>query len=337
MQPQTTSLQNQPHPTILFGGISHPISAEPLVRAMMFQNQKANSYSQPALPANTKAAQKHAGSEKTSSPRVQPNPLTLSTKPVPPNNDNRTAVSNWLATSQTFEEPPRPEPIADPAPRTRHCKEHWLLVSKSLELRIKSREEKSKAPIYSIPGSVYANPGTNNSISNPQSQIKLPESDKHTSPGQLDTAFPFWPSETDPRKQLERERFGSIEPSVFEIKKVLMKHIQQQKKQAQLEAVSFSQSGKAVKATAKQLEAAAAKKADEAVTVRAKAKKLAADAMAKEEQERKKYVEGRAQDIHEDLLQAKPFDIDAVRREFSEKEVQYIKRVVRELGFRKKN
>ncbi len=127
-----------------------------------------------------------------------------------------------------------------------------------------------------------------------------------------------------------------MEPSVFEIKKVLKKHIQEQKKQAQLEAVEWNES---VKATAKQLEAAVAKKADEAVTVRAKAKKLAADAMArhKKEQERKKYVEGRAQDIHEDLLHAKPFDIDAVRREFSEKEVQDIKRTVRELGFGKRD
>ena len=128
-----------------------------------------------------------------------------------------------------------------------------------------------------------------------------------------------------------------MEPSVFEIKKVLMKHIQDQKKQAQLEAAEWNESDEAVKATAKQLEAAAAKKADEAVTVQAKAKKLAADAMARhKEQERNKYVEGRAQYIHDDLLQAKPFDIDAVRREFSEKEVQDIKRIVREMGFGKK-
>ena len=86
-----------------------------------------------------------------------------------------------------------------------------------------------------------------------------------------------------------------------------------------------------------QLAAAESKKVDDAVIVRAKAKKLAADAIArhKEEQERKKYVEGKARDIHVNLLHCRPFDIDAVRREFSEKEVGDIKNIVRALGFGK--
>ena len=69
--------------------------------------------------------------------------------------------------------------------------------------------------------------------------------------------------------------------------------------------------------------------------IKAKAKKLAADAMAKDkkERERRRYVEGRAWDIHEKLLLCKPFDVDAVRREFSEEEeVREVKRLVREWG-----
>ena len=141
----------------------------------------------------------------------------------------------------------------------------------------------------------------------------------------------------DPAQKQESERKGSIEGKIFEVNAKLEKHKREQEKQEQLEAIKLDEPDEAVKATAKQLEAAMSKKADEAVKVKAQAKKLTADAMArhKKQQERKKYVEGRAQDIHENLLQFKPFDIDAVRREFSEKEVQDIKKLVRELGFEK--
>ena len=119
-----------------------------------------------------------------------------------------------------------------------------------------------------------------------------------------------------PRKQ-ERERKSSIEANISEIQEKLEKHRRGQEQQERLEAQKL-------------------KKADEAVKRRAE--ELAADAMAthKKEQERKEYVEGRAQDIHENLLQCKPFDIDAVRREFSEREVQDITKIVRDLGFAKK-
>lgn len=259
----------------------------------MLQNQKANSYSQPALPVNTQAAQKHAGSEKSSSPRVQHNLLPLSTKEARPNVDSWTSVSNWLATSQTFEKPPTPAPVADPAPRPRRPKEYWLQVAKSLDLRVKSRSEQFKAPIRSNPGSICANPGINGSIS------------------------PLLPDTMGPPRKQERERKSSIEANISEIQGKLEKHRRGQEQQERLEAQML-------------------KKADEAV--KRKAEKLAADAMAthRKEQERKEYVEGRARDIHENLLQCKPFDMDAVRREFSEREVQGIMKIVRELGFAKK-
>lgn len=216
-------------------------------------------------------------------------------------------------------------------------KEHWLQVSKDLDLRMKSRDKKSKIPIHAKADGVHANPGINNGTSNPQPQTKLPNSDEHTSPGQLDTASPFSSNKMDAPQEQESERNGSIEAKIFEVIEKLEKHKREQEKQGQLGAVKLDESDEAVKATAKQLEAATSKDADEAVKVKAEAKKLAADAMArhKKQQERKEYVQGRAQDIHENLLQFKPFDIDAVRREFSEKEVQDIKKLVRELELEK--
>lgn len=159
-------------------------------------------------------------------------------------------------------------------------------------------------------------------------------------------------------KQQEPKRKCAIETNISEVIEKLEKHKGEQEKQEQLEAVRLNKAKEAVKAAAKKLEAAKSKKVDEAVEVKekqeqlqtqklkkadeavkakAKAKKLTADAMAthKKEQERKEYVEGRAHDIHESLLQCRPFDINAVRREFSEKEVQDIKQTVRELGFAK--
>ena len=134
----------------------------------------------------------------------------------------------------------------------------------------------------------------------------------------------------------ERERNSFIAANISEVQEKLAKHKREQEKQEQLEAIKLKKADDAAKATAKQLEAANSRKADAAV--KAKAKKLAAEAMAahEKEQERKKYVEGRAQDIHDNLLLCKPFDIDAVRREFSGKEVQDIKKIVRELGGAKK-
>lgn len=69
--------------------------------------------------------------------------------------------------------------------------------------------------------------------------------------------------------------------------------------------------------------------------VHPKAKKLTADATATAyHQERKRYVERRAREIHEGMRLCKPFDMDSLRREFaSEDEVRDVKRMVRELGF----
>ncbi|KAF6224836.1 hypothetical protein HO133_010030 [Letharia lupina] len=318
---QTILLQNKLHSTFYSGGIAHPIIPRFLDRASMLQNLKANSCTQPALPVNTQAAQQHAGSEKSSSPRVQHKLLPLSTKEAPPNVDSWTTVSGWLATSQTFEKPPTPAPVADPAPRQRRPKEYWLQVAKSLDLRVKSRSEQFKAPIRSTPGSICANPGLNSSISNPQPHTKLRKPDEHTPPDQPDTATdtvsPLLPNTMGPPRKQERERKSSIEANISEIQGKLEKHRRGQEQQERLEAQKLE-------------------KADEAV--KRKAEKLAADAMAthRKEQERKEYVEGRAQDIHENLLQCKPFDMDAVRREFSEREVQDITKIVRELGFAKK-
>lgn len=158
-----------------------------------------------------------------------------------------------------------------------------------------------------------------------------------------------------PPRKLGSERKKAIEASIFKFKEKLEKH---KPEPEQLEGVKENKADETVEVTTRQievtkskeaddvvrakekkeqLEAAEAKKADEAVIVRAKAKKLAADAIArnKEEQERKKYVEGRARDIHENLLHYRPFDMDAVRREFSEEEVRDIKEIVRALGLAK--
>lgn len=296
----------------------------------MLQNQRANSYSQPALPVNTKASPKHAGSEKSSSPTVQHNLLNLKAKQAPPISDTWSAVSKWLATSQTFEKPPTPPAsIADdPAPLNRRSKQYWLQVSQSLDLRIESRAEQSKHPIHLNPGSVYTNPSINNIIPNPA---------EHTPPGQLNTttntALPLLPNTMGPAKMRELEGKCFTDANISEVQEKLAKHKREQEKHGQLEAINLKEANEAVEATAKQL---ATRKVDEAV--KAKAKKLAADAMARyrTEQERKKYVEGRVQDIHKDLLQYKPFNIDGVRREFSEQEVQDIKQMVRDLGFAKK-
>ena len=116
------------------------------------------------------------------------------------------------------------------------------------------------------------------------------------------------------------------------------------------ETVDLNEAGEAYEATSKQAEAEKIYKAPIARArdqqlparnmtdeIKAKAKKLAAEAMAADkkerERERRRYVEGRARDIHENLLLCKPFDVDAVRREFGEEEVREVKRLVRELGF----
>lgn len=362
-QPELTD-QTSPPPEpasrhILFGGIAHPIAPEPPSRASMLQNQKANSYSQPALAVDTKAAPKHAGSEKSASPRVQRRLLPLGTEQAPPNSDVWTTVSNWLATSQTFEKPPAPTPIADPAPRgERPGKEYWLQASKSLGLRMESYFEKSMAPMHSNAG--MAAPDINGSLSKPQLQSQVPRSAEQTPRSQLKTftALPLLPDPMGPREQRERERKCYTDANISSVmREKLEKHKPELEKQEYFQAVKLNRADEAVKATTKQLEATKLGKADEAArakekeeqleaqkvekadkTVRAKAKKLTADAMArhKKEQDRMKYVEGRARDIHENLLQCRPFDIDAVRREFSEGEVQNIKEIVRRLGFAKK-
>lgn len=155
MMQQATSLQNQSLRTITFGTITHPISLEPLNRARILQKRKAKFYPQLTLPVDSKAAPKQASSKKSPSPRVQPELSSSNTKPAPTDVGTYTAVCNWLATSQTFEKPPEPTPIVDPAPapapapapRKRPDKEHWLQTSKHLSLRIQSRaEQQLKTP-----------------------------------------------------------------------------------------------------------------------------------------------------------------------------------------------
>ena len=321
--------------------MTHPLLPSPLNKTLALQKQKANSYYHhppPALRIEIEDAQKYATSGH-SSPQHH-NSLTLfNTKhDDPSNSDVQTTVSKWLATSQTFDKapipPPTPEPIADPVVQHRRGEEYWLQLSRSLDLRIKARSEhwrqlsrsldlrikaqsaQSKAAIYLDQGSRDASTGIKNSTPNPQSQDKLARSAENTAAGQLNTALPPLRNVMGSSKKQERERKGSIETDMSIVQEKLEKFKREQEKQEHLQAQKF-------------------KKADEAV--KAKAKKLTADAMAAhKDQERKKYVEGRAQDIHENLVQCKPFDMDAARREFSEKEVQDIKKIVRGLGFAKK-
>ncbi|CAD6593473.1 MAG: hypothetical protein ASARMPRED_007567 [Alectoria sarmentosa] len=330
MRQQTALLRNQLRSTLFPGEIT---------LSVMLQSHKANSCSQPALPVNTKTAQQHANSVKSSSPKVQHNLLPLTTKQALRNSDTWTAVSSWLATSQTFEKPPIAASIADPAPRERRCKEYWLQVAEDLELRIKSCSGQSKPPVCLNPGSVYANPGIK-PISRIEPGTKAPRLAKHNPAGHLktttNTSPALLPDTMGSAKMQERERNSFIAANISEVQEKLAKHKREQEKQEQLEAIKLKKADDVAKATAKQLEAARSRKTDAAV--KAKAKKLAAEAMAahKKEQERKKYVEGRAQDIHDNLLLCKTFDIDAVRREFSGEEVQDIKKIVRELGGAKK-
>ena len=189
---------------------------------------------------------------------------------------------------------------------------------------MKSRSARSKPPIDPHQGSGCAKPGINSGIPDPSSsntlsQMKLPKPSEHPAPGQLNTstdrAFPALSDTMDRANKQERERKSSIEANMSEVREKLAKHKREQE----------------------QLEATKLKKAGETAKAKAEAKKLTADAMTthKKEQGRKEYVEGRAQDIHENMLRCKPFDMDAVRQEFSEKEVQDIKKIVRELGFAK--
>ena len=396
MQEQTTLLQNHLHPTISFGGITHQITPETFNMVRMLRNQKASSYSQPAPPVNTNAAQKHADSEKLAAPRIQHNVFPLNTKQTPPKSDVRTTVSKWLSTSREFEKPPAPAPIADPAPAPapapgkRLGHEHWLQISQDLDLRLKARSEDSKAPTKLDPSSAHANPSVNGSISDGRSHLNILKTAKLTTPNQLnantDTVVPLSPVTMGPVKKQRREENDANEAHIFDVKEKLEKHKREQEQRERVKENEANEANEAVKATTKhvetkhvevtdlkeadeavkatskqvevtdskgadeamkakerakekeaQLEAAESKKAHEAVTVRVKAKKLAADAMARhsKEQERKRYVEGRARDIHENLLLCRPFDVDAVRREFSEKEVQDIKGLVRALGFAK--
>ena len=149
---------------IVFGEIAHPIAPGPFNRASIFQHCKSNSYSRATRPINTKAARKHTGSGKPSSLRAPKISLPVNTKPASITRDTWTAVSNWLATSQTFEkpqepveEPPTPTSPEDPAPWKRLHQEHWFQISKSLDLRLKARSGQSKASVPSVsgPGSAH--------------------------------------------------------------------------------------------------------------------------------------------------------------------------------------
>ena len=304
--------------------MTHSLPPSPLNTAPELQNQKANSHSHHGPPApriDIEAAQKHATSAH-SSPQQHNSFTVFNTKQDDPSNSNvQTAVSKWLATSQTFDKapipPPTQEPIAGPLVQHRKGKEHWLQISRSLDLRIKAQAAQSKAASYLDQSSRDASTGIKDSTPNSQSQNKLARPAENTAADQLNTV-----SNTALRnvmgssKQQERERKCPIETDMSLVQSKLEKFKLEQEKQEHLQAQHL-------------------KRADEAV--KAKAKKLTAAAMAahKKEQERKKYVEGRARDIHENLLRCKPFDMDAARREFSDKEVQDIKVIVRGLGFAK--
>lgn len=367
LQQQTISFHNQLHPTISFGGITHQITPQSHHRANMFKAPKANSYAQPALPANNKkSAQKHADSEKFSAPKIQHTAFPLNTNHAPSTRDVQAAVSKWLATSQEFEKPPAQAPIADPAPvPERRGRDFWLQISTDLDRRLEACSEGGKAPIKLRPSSGCANHGVDCNISHLRwSEIRKFEREKQLTPrnecnSRTKIAVPLSPVTMGAPENQKGERKDSTESRISEVKEKLVQNKREPRIQEQPEVVKENIADKAMKMTSKQLEvakpnktnddavkakekkeqpeAAEPKKANEAATVRAKAKKLAADAMVRprEEQERKKYVEERAQDIHENLLQCRPFDIDAVRREFSEKEVRDIKEMVRALGFAK--
>ena len=307
--------------------MTHPLLPSAINTALGMQNQKANSYDRHTPQAShieIEAAQKHATSAH-SSPQ-QHNLFTLfNTKEgEPSNSDVQTAVSKWLATSPTFDKAPIPpltqEPIADPVVQHRRGADYWLQISRSLDLRIKAQAAQSKAAIYLDQSSTNASTAIKNSTPAPKSQNELAKPADTTAAGQHNTAsnttvLPLRNVMGSSKKQ-ERERKCSNETDMSIVHEKLEKFKREQEKQEHLQAQKL-------------------KRANEAV--RAKAKKLTANAMAahKKEQERKKYVERRALDIHENLLQCKPFDIDAARREFSEKEVQDIKKIVRGLGFAK--
>ncbi|MCJ1452136.1 hypothetical protein MMC28_002478 [Mycoblastus sanguinarius] len=78
-----------------------------------------------------------------------------------------------------------------------------------------------------------------------------------------------------------------------------------------------------------QIEADAAEKHEQGETTKAINK---AEEARDKEQKRQDYLEGKAMEIHENLLRCKPFDIGALRREFPEPEVQIVVRRLRVLG-----
>ena len=307
--------------------MTYPLLPSPLNTALELPNQKANSYHPHPPPAphiETENAQKPATSAHSSPQQHNSSTLFNTKQEDPPNNDVQTAVSKWLATSQTFDKAPIPpstqEPIADPVVQHRMGEEYWLQISRGLDLRIKAQAAQYKAAIYLDQSSRDASTGTKNSTPIPQSQKKLARPVDNTAADQTNTisntALPPLRNVMGSPKKQERERKSSIETDMSIVHEKLETFKREQEKQEHLEAQKL-------------------KRADEAV--KAKAKKLTADAMAahRKEQERRKYVEGRALDIHENLLQCKPFDIDAARREFSQQEVQDIKKIVRGLGFAK--
>ena len=383
---------NQLHPTISFGEITHHINPSSLHKTNMFKTPKANSYSQPLLPTtNNKTTPKHADSKNPSAPRIQPG--AYNNNHAPANSNARTAVSNWLATSQEFEKPPAPAPVADPAALPeRRCREYWLEISRDLDRRLEARssEEECKDSNKLGASRAHAKPVFDRQFELDFLKIEkeklTPRNERKTSTEIVVTRSPVMMGSPE---KLGSERKKSVEASISVFKEKLEKRkpepeqlegvrenkadetvkvatkqlevakskeaddaVRAKEKEEQLNVTESQKADDAVKTKEKeeqfevaepkktddavsakekeeQLEAVESKKADETATVRAKAKKLAADAM------RKKYVEGRARDIHVNLLHCRPFDIDAVRREFSEKEVGDIKNIVRALGFGK--
>ena len=383
---------------IVFGEIVHPITPGPLNKASVFQHCKANSYSQTTRLINTKAAQKPKGSEKPSAPKVPDTLMPVNTKPASISRDTWIAVSNWLATSQSFEKPqkpveeppPSPPSPKDPAPWKRLHQEYWSQISKSLDLRLEARSGQPKAPVHSGSGPEYAHRGTidggcddscelagaemrtlrdgTHAVSNPVA-IGLPPEEGREDDRPLEILYTSQLQVKPERHSQTRESLGAIKMNEADEATPKQAEMAGSEKaheasimQAKDEQLTARSSNEEVKeeaektvtmneithdATAKQAsatepqkshEASAAQASDEQLTaqnlneeIKAKAKKLAANAIATDG--RKRYVKGRAWDIHEKLLLYKPFDVDAVRREFSEEEVGDVKRIVRELGF----
>ena len=285
---------------------------------------KASSYSQPTQPVNNnnnKAAPKHADSEKSSAPKIPHNAF------IPLNNNNHNnhvpsnsdTVSDWLATSQDFEKPPTPAPVADPlALPERRCREYWLEISQDLDVRLKARSEGSKAPINLGSNRVYARPVFDRRFELDFLKIEkeklTPRDQRNTG---IDVVITRSPVTMGPPTKVGSERKKAIEASISEFKEKLEKRKLGPRMHEQLGEVKESKAEETVKVATKQLEAAKSKKADDAVRV-------------KEEEEELEIVESKGTDDagrvkekkkHFEVAESKKAD-DAVRAKEKEEQLE---------------